>query len=66
MRYKDGGGKRFSAPAMKVAEDGSGNAETDEYTLYYELPDHKIWLPVPHGYEVPVDWTEDDEDDPFK
>jgi hypothetical protein len=35
-------------------------------TLYYELADHKIWLPVPCGYEVPVDWTEDDEDDPFK
>jgi hypothetical protein len=65
MRYKDGGGKRFSAPAMKVAEDGLGNAETDEYTLYYELGDHKIWLPVPRGYEVPVDGTEDDLDDPF-
>ncbi|OJA09279.1 hypothetical protein AZE42_01997 [Rhizopogon vesiculosus] len=28
---------------------GSGNAETDEYTLYYELAEHQIWLPVPHG-----------------
>ena len=37
MCYKDGGGKWFSAPAMKVAEDGSGNAETDEYTHQEKL-----------------------------
>lgn len=69
MRYKDGGAKRFSAPAMKVADEGSGNAETDDYTLYYELSDQRIWLPVPYGYEVIVDQRREDDEvndkDPF-
>ncbi|KAG6370775.1 hypothetical protein JVT61DRAFT_10977 [Boletus reticuloceps] len=54
---------------MKAGDNDNGkggSTDSRDYSLYYFTEDHKVWLPVPAGYEVDEGGKDvDDTDDTF-